>query len=178
MTTIDVLQVPDELAMMVALYAETRPRRVLEIGSWQGGTMHVWLTQATPDLVVAVDLDHQREDLYEKWADPATEVVAITASSLEPETKTLVREHGPYDWLFVDGDHSEHGVRSDVELAIEVAAPGATVLIHDIVDCYINDEGFTDGPSRVFAELAAVHDSEQFIAPSGRWGHGIGVIHL
>ncbi len=52
---LEVLQVPSELARMVVLYRERKPRRVLEIGVWQGGTLREWIRNAPPGaLIVAV----------------------------------------------------------------------------------------------------------------------------
>ena len=62
--TFEVLQVESELAQMVALYRERKPARVLEIGSWDGGTMRVWLTEAAPYAkIAAVDLNQDRKSV-------------------------------------------------------------------------------------------------------------------
>lgn len=51
----EVLQIQSELAQVLELYRDRRPKRVLEIGTWQGGTLREWMS-GDPDLVVSVDL--------------------------------------------------------------------------------------------------------------------------
>lgn len=175
---IDVLQVPSELAQMVSLCRLRRPRRILEIGSWQGGTMRVWLTQS-PEIVVAVDLDHQREEMYERWRSSATQLEVITGDSLSDEVKERVRRHAPFDWMFIDGDHTEAAVRSDVALALECASPGALLLLHD-VQLGAGGEG-EPGPRIVLEEFrAGGHEVAEYVEQpyDGRWAHGIGVVWL
>jgi len=177
--TIEVLQVPSEFRPLERMYRETRPARILEIGSWQGGTLRVWLTQADPSVVVAVDLDHQRPDLYGGWRKRGCRLHTITGDSQTDEIKDEIRRLGPYDWLFVDGDHAEEAVRSDVALAMEVAAPGATLVLHDIARGALN-EG-SPGPRVVLEELRArgLEVTEFVEEPyDGNWAHGIGVVRL
>lgn len=168
---IELLQVRSELAPLLAIYSEREPRRVLEIGCWQGGTLREWLAGA-PERVVAVDLDHQRSDLYPSWVEGGTELCVIEGDSQADAVREQIREHGPFDWLFIDGDHAEDAARRDVELALECAAPGAVLVLHDIVDCP------GDGPATIFAELGESHRSERFVEGQERWGHGIGVVYL
>ena len=49
-------------------------------------------------------------------------------NSTEQATVDKVRQHGPYDLVFIDGDHSPAGVRALAELRAYGAAGG----IHDI----------------------------------------------
>ncbi len=175
-------QVPAELDKLCALYRKRKPKRVLEIGTWYGGTLRKWLLHAQPNAtVVCVDLDHPNPVAYEEWKQPDTELTALTGDSQSEHVSDQIREHGPYDWIFIDGDHVEEGVDADVRLAWEVAAPGATILLHDI------DPGGseTTGPRAVFARMQleglntnsiieSVTDSGY---PAGA-AHGIGIVQL
>lgn len=174
----EVLQVPSELVQMVALYREVNPKRVLEIGSWQGGTLQVWLTEAKPEAVVAVDLDHQNPSAYEGWRQQGTALYVVEGDSHDPAIAAAVRRGGPYNWMFIDGDHTEEGVRADVELAISCAAPGALLVLHDVA---LGRENIGDpGPRVIFDELRVSRDHQEFIEDpyDGPWAHGIGVVYL
>ena len=122
--TFETLQVPSELEQMVALYRQERPARVLEIGCWDGGTLKVWLQEAEPELVVAVDLWHRNSDAYEEWRKPATVLRLFTGQSQEQDQVGSMQAHAPYDWAFVDGDHGDWGAREDVRNVLPLVRPG------------------------------------------------------
>ncbi len=168
-------QVPAELDQMRDLYVERAPKAVLEIGVYYGGTLREWLTHAAKGAtIVAVDPAHQNPGLYEEWTkDDTTLVVADGRSS---ETADLIRFHAPYDWVFIDGDHEEAGVRFDVGLTMPLIRKGGLLLIHDIVPATI-------APRTVFDELWRDHEGWEIICDRpddypANCGHGIGVIRL
>lgn len=175
----EVLQVESEFASLRKLYRTTKPQRVLEIGAWDGGTLREWLTNASPARVVTVDLFHRNPDSYAGWKRPATELHVITGSSLDDDTQQLIRSFGPFDWLFVDGDHTEPAVRSDVALARSVAADDAILVLHDIERGILNEGD--PAPRVVFEELRREgFRVEEFVERpyDGPWAHGIGVVWL
>ena len=175
-------QVPAELDKVCSLYREKKPRRVLEIGTWYGGTLRKWLQHAQPNAtVVAVDLDHVNPGAYEGWMQRGTRLVVLTGDSQDEAIQEQIRAQGPYDWIFIDGDHEEDGVDADVRFARSVASPGAMILLHDI------DPGGSDttGPRAAFArlQLEGLRTSEIIERAEGTGypaasAHGIGVIHL
>lgn len=175
---IEVLQVPSEFEQLRALYRQRQPKRVLEIGSWQGGTLREWLTLGNPELVVAVDPNHQRPELYQGWQKPGTVLVTIAGLSQDRLVQQAVQALGPFDWLFVDGDHVEAAVRKDVRLCVASALPEAVLVLHDIAKG-VENQG-EPGPRLVFDRLAKQHRTEQFVEEpyGGPWAHGIGVVYL
>ena len=52
----ELLQVACEIEPVLEVYKRKQPRRVLEIGCWDGGTLKLWLQEASPEVLVAVDL--------------------------------------------------------------------------------------------------------------------------
>lgn len=175
-------QVTAELEQAVELYLEKKPKCVLEIGVWYGGTLREWLRHAASNAtVVAVDIDHRDPDAYEDWRKDDTTLVVLTGSSQDAAIQQQIAEQGRYDWIFLDGEHGEYGVDADVGLALSVASPGAILLLHDI------DPGGsqTTGPRAVFARLQLQGlETSTFVEPSEGTGypksaaHGIGVVHL
>lgn len=176
---IEVLQVPSELEQMTQLYRERKPQSILEIGSWQGGTLRVWLDSA-PQRVVAVDLNHQSAEQYPDWRRDPTELEVIEGDSQDRAIKLLILRLSPFDWIFVDGDHRPGEALSDVTLGIEAAASGALLLIHDIVTCWdVALGGWTEGPRLAFEQAREGRESWEYVDPEPmRWGHGIGVVQL
>jgi len=173
-------QHPDELARARDLYFAEKPRRVLEIGVWHGGTLREWLTHAQPKaVVVAVDPSHENPDKYDEWKKPDTTLIVIVGHSQDNHIAREIKNAGPYDWVFIDGDHSDAGVSADVELALSELRPGGLILLHDIVA-----DGYPEtGPRMVLNRLRGEgFEIDEIVEPLPDWfppnlGHGIGVIH-
>lgn len=169
---------PRELDALLEVYRAANPRRVLEIGCWDGGTLREWLTQLTPEIVVAVDLEHRNPKAYERWRQPETELVVITGSSWDAKVVKQIRAHAPYDWAFIDGDHGDYGVRRDVATVRPLVSPGGHMVLHDIQAGSDFDGVYP--PGVVLAELeAAGYETERFVFSNPqRWSHGIGVVRM
>lgn len=172
-------QVPAELDRLTALYLERQPRTVLEIGVWHGGTLRVWLENAAPHAtVVAVDPAHLTPENYEGWRKPDT--MLIVGEGRSEDLTGLIGARAPYDWVFIDGDHSAAAVRFDVALALPLIRPGGLILLHDITAA-----GYPPLAPRIAYEdlRAAGHPGWEIIEPPPEWypaecGHGIGVVQL
>jgi len=175
----DVLQVADELERMIALYVERKPKRILEIGVWYGGTLKEWLVHARPGaVVVAVDLNHPNVRAYEHWKHPDTDLVTVYGKSQTLSVVDCVRSYGPYDWVFIDGDHGFDAVRQDVFHYQPMIAPGGVLLMHDIA-APDGSEDTLYPPGRVFGQLATMYDTDAYVTKEAcDAAHGIGVVYL
>lgn len=176
----EVLQVASELEAMRALYVERKPRRVLEIGCWDGGTLREWLTLSLPELVVAVDLNHRNREMYDRWRDLATDFHVYTGRSQDAPQVEAMRAHAPYDWVFIDGDHGDWGVTSDVNNTRDLVAPGGVMLLHDI-EAPTNYEGYGCYPPLKMLERFAEEGfhTERFVDEKPEpWAHGVGVVYF
>lgn len=176
---IETLQVESELEEMLALYRERAPVHALEIGVWQGGTLRRWLADAAPSAtVVAVDPKHPNADVYDEWRREggADVAIAIWGLSEDKEVARTVEFYGPYDWVFIDGDHSLEAVRHDVQTYSPMIRQGGCLLLHDIVP---PDGEKSYPPGEVFAALKGKHLTRAIVSsePSDV-SHGIGVVFL
>lgn len=117
---------------------------VVEIGSLFGGTLWYWSHLPAIDHLVSVDLPSEWPTVFEgvrdarpnwhTWFSPRTRFDAITGDSSDPDTitRTLALLDGrPIDFLFIDGDHSYTGVRTDWLNWAPHVAPGGVVAFHD-----------------------------------------------
>lgn len=142
-----------ELAALVSLLDGRELRRVLEIGTQDGGTLWLWSQLATPDArIISIDLDdaggHRRDQQH---------VSCITADSHGPEMPARVRgffEDEPLDLLFIDGDHTYDGVKADFEMYAPLVKPGGLIVLHDIV---AHDPASGCEVDRFWAELKQTH---------------------
>ena len=175
----ELLQVPSELEQMLKLYRERKPKRVLEIGCWDGGTLKEWMTNHTPEVLVAVDLEHRNRDAYESWRHPATSLYWYAGQSQDASQVAAMQSHAPYDWVFIDGDHGEWGVSTDVQTCLPLVRKGGLMLLHDVEAG--SDFGGDMYPPRV--ELRKLAEKGyltwEWVDPQRMpWAHGIGVVQL
>ena len=92
----------------------------------------------------------------------------------------VLRKYQP-DVLFIDGDHSYEGVKSDYLNFRDRVREGGVIAFHDIVEIENiekeeSDGRFVGGVPRFFDELKNDMNSKQFVDPSGGGGYGIGMI--
>lgn len=124
-------QKPRERLLLYALVFAFAPERCLEIGvRWGGGSriIHAALSDLNRGVLVGVDPAPAIEFDWSTIADRAHLVTGASPSAL-PQAAKLAG--GLFDFVFIDGDHSEAGCRADLEGVIPFTAPGAMILLHD-----------------------------------------------
>lgn len=82
------------------------------------------------------------EQLGERFPDVNLQL--LFAGSQTAEATSWAADHGPYDLVHVDGDHSYNGTMADLNLAWAVTAPGGWVYVDD----YCSPPGNPGFPAR------------------------------
>lgn len=181
-TPVEINQLAEELQPVLDLYRETKPLRVLEIGTAAGGTLYHWLQNAREcAVVVSVDLDMSQitQDVADTWALSDARCVLIQGDTAAPWTRDLVKLHAPFDWVFIDGCHEYEAARSDWENFRPMCAPGAYVLFHDIALQRSYGNGRVAGVRQLWRELQAEGFwTREFRAAPGLTEYGIGALRL
>lgn len=124
-----------------------QPRRIFEIGTYRGVTSDFFLSLLPESRVVSIAYENPRLRIFGGHSNNSelgrTEIGSMVSSENRPrftqlygnshklDSKSLRRECGPFDLVFVDGDHSRMGVAADTVLAQEVLASGGTICWHD-----------------------------------------------
>ena len=174
-----------EFLEMVRMIERRQPRVIMEIGTRSGGTLFGWVRASrAAELVISIDLpdgrfgggyDRRRSRLYAAFAAdrPGTRMAMIRADSHAPATIAAARQilaGRAVDFLFIDGDHTLAGVRSDVEEYGALVAPDGLIALHDI-----RTTGREREVSTFWEEYKRTHDCEEI---AYRPAHlGIGIIH-
>jgi predicted O-methyltransferase YrrM len=157
-----------------------QPRRVLEIGTDNGGTLYLLSWASAPDArVLSVDIrdyGRLRRQLYRSFGRRQQHVEVMRADSQLETTRDAVRRHfggASIDLLFIDGDHAYASVRRDFELYVPLVRAGGLVALHDIVD---GPENTVGGVPRFWREIrSTLSDPVEIVQSRDQGGYGIGV---
>ena len=109
--------------------AKLNPQKALEIGNAAGGTTLFW--RALAPLVVSIDLEPTGSGDGKFPLDRLDDVEFIFGDSHDQETLRQAEEFAPYDFLFIDGDHTTEGVRKDYDMYAPLVRKGGIVAFHD-----------------------------------------------
>lgn len=173
------LQTPEEIEAFAALLAGAGVKSYLEIGSKFGGSL--WrVAKALPkgSRLVSVDLNVNGPSLQNcinELNGAGYDVRLIPLNSTLPEAIERAKELGPYDAIFIDGDHRTPGVWADWS---NYSPMGRIIAFHDI--------GWRRDPSNPKAKSIAVPEiwdeikkpyryEEIKLCPTGK-NNGIGVL--
>lgn len=144
----------EELVVIATLVRARRPRRLLEIGTFDGNTTLQMARNAPDDArVFTLDLppDHgataeplHRDELryvhdtgkqtsrrYQTVPSAGCKVEQLLGDSATFDLAALAARHGAFDFVFVDGSHTAEYVRNDTAKVLPLLAPHACVLWHD-----------------------------------------------
>lgn len=176
---VQIFQHVSEFNALLKIYIEKKPARVLEIGSYHGGTLYHWLLHSAEDAtVVSVDTytAADNRDKYPDWTPEDVTLIVIEGNSHYVETVEQVREHAPYDFIFIDAGHYYSEVRADWENYMPMATPHGIIALHDILTHVSHPEIEVE---KLWREIRADgYPTEQIIASNeNAWG-GIGVVYL
>lgn len=170
------------------------PTTVAEIGRAGGGTLAMLCRAASPEaLIVSLDLPGVRmsspvpflykgawrRPLLNAMRGPAQDLRLIDGDSRLPDSVERFRRalNGrKLDLLFIDGDHSFEGVKSDYELYSGFVRPGGVIAFHDIQPGYERELGVE--VSRFWREYPLPGERREFIEDGGQVSYGIGALRL
>jgi len=147
---------------------------ILEIGSKYGQTLFMLASAMAGKRVVSVDLPN-----IPPWGDTSEDSLRGIISDLkktgydahlflgdskDPEIVEKVKSLGPFDMVFIDGDHTYDGVKRDWE---NYGSLGKIVVFHDIVENHKHNIGVW----KFWRELEG--NKEEFIADGSPAGVGV-----
>lgn len=178
---VDSVQKRSEILSLAKAVADIKPKTILEIGTCNGGTLFIWSNIAS-DLVITCDLNKSkvREELYSQFPPDNSncQVIPLEGDShqksfLEKVEKTL--NGRKVDFLFIDGDHTEAGVRSDYEMYRHLVRKGGIIGFHDILE----KQPIPQNQVYYFwKDIKQETNTEEFVDNHNQTGFGIGIIHV
>ena len=122
-----------DLEILLPLLADVHPESILEIGTWRGYSAEVWTNMFPFARFVTMDIERPEESVVVNsakytyfWNKDSHDLDVLE------EVKTLLPNG--IDFLFIDGDHSYDGVKSDFEMYSPLVNEGGIIVFHDC--CY------------------------------------------
>lgn len=151
--------------------------KLLEIGSSFGGTLkRMAAVMPKGSTIVSVDLDC---DDTPKFLNPMASLketcrqLSMLGATVhlqigDSKNKAIiqnVKDYGPYDFAFIDGDHSYEGVKSDWE---NYGPMAKTVAFHDTASTVL-------GVAQLWKEIkeSGRYRCEEYVAPERQFGIGV-----
>lgn len=182
------MQVRSEIEGLLAVVRKTRPRVVVEIGTATGGTLFLFCRHVPEDaVIVSIDLRRGRFGngypaakipLYKSFARRGQTIALIRGNSHFEETRSkamkILRDRA-IEFLFIDGDHTYDGVKSDFDFYSKLVAPGGIVTFHDIAE-HSAETGCE--VSRFWNEIKCRYRHTEIVGDRKQGWAGVGVLYL
>lgn len=178
-----------EFAGLIDLVQNGEPKIILEIGAGNGGSTWAWTKISGVEKLIVIDLPNgpwgngkgPEEGLIDHIAsNSVTKIVFIAGNSANAEVFDAVKSElatSLIDFLFIDGDHSYAGVKTDFLTYSPLVRDGGLIAFHDICE---HNEGTGCEVKKFWDELKEslkVENYAEFIAEPTTWG-GIGVLKM
>lgn len=177
-----------EIVPFLEAIAARRPRRILEIGTGDGGTT-ILLSRVADSVewLAGVDLLVKNKPRIRRLSPAAQTVELIDGPSAADRTyERVVRSlnGAALDVLFIDGDHSYEGARADYDRYKDLVRPGGIIAFHDICEDHLTRYGrvtgaYAGGVPILWRKIRdASTTTLEFVDDSEQDGCGIGVIEV
>lgn len=130
-------QYPSQLSSFASFLRNMKVKTYMEIGVRHGGTfifINELLRKSNPELAsCACDISEKPENIAEyQTLCKDGQVAYFEGSSRSPGFKHFAQNNFKPELVFIDGDHSYGGVKSDIDTFINLKSTKALIL-HDIV---------------------------------------------
>lgn len=161
----------NELEWLLRNVAAIKPQVVVEIGVHLGHSLKAWRDAFKPKLLIGIQ-DEINQELYDRADNIGASL--IKGDSHEKTTqltlKAMLRGE-QVDFLFIDGDHTYEGVKSDYIMYSNFVRKGGIIAFHDAA---ITDHPLVDVYK--FLEKLVQEDINITIYQSD--ANGVGILHV
>ncbi len=182
-----------EFEELLQEYIKLKPSKFIEIGSLYGWTLQHFIhygednsTALSIDLPVRAFVgphdwrvekqESNYKNVWPLWAKAKKcKLHLIPDSSQKPETLENAKQifdNQQIDFLFIDGNHTYHGVKMDYEMYGPLVRPGGIIAFHDIGK---NEEG---GCHKLWNEIKNTRAGYKEISHEPNEEKGIGVLYV
>jgi predicted O-methyltransferase YrrM len=178
-----------ELTQLLEFLSKYDLKNILELGVFKGGTIKAWTNISNKRAIITgVDLPEgkygggfnpEEQKQIEKLAIGEQKIGLFALDTHLKSTLKIIKEYAPFDFLFIDADHTYEGVKVDFDLYSPLVRKGGFIALHDIVKHtkYPEVEVY-----KLWNEIKNKYNYKEFIdleypTDHGLWG-GIGLIEI
>lgn len=176
-----------EFANLLRIFENLNASKVLEIGCHLGGSLFQFIKRMHPgSTIIAVDLPGGAwgqwlpQTIYDTWTNYANKygvnLIRIPESSHDLTVKERLRKEAPFDFIFIDGDHTLYGATQDFELSVEIIRPGGVIALHDILRG--KDPSIMVDTVWGAIKVTRYYKVEELFSKPGQIANGIGVVYM
>lgn len=132
------IQSARELETAMALVSSIKPKVIVELGTYRGGSLRCWSACAEPDAVIAgTDTPGTPDGVnqnIQSWLLPTQRGKLFIGDLRLPQFRDEVLAYTgrPIDFLFIDAAHTREDVTRDYELWSPFVRSGGLIGFHDI----------------------------------------------
>lgn len=183
---IEPYQVKSEFHELLQILKNIKPKNILEIGTAKGGSLFLFCCIASQNaLIISVDLPGGSfGGGYPSWKLPLYNSFPLNDQSLHllrmdshnKQTKTEIKRllNGKtFDFIFIDGDHSYNGVKTDFKMYKELLSKNGIIAFHDIIP---GPENAVGGSFKFWDEVKFKFNTKEIVENPKQGEAGIGII--
>jgi predicted O-methyltransferase YrrM len=182
---IEPLQVREEIIRLLKILMKHRPKLILEIGTFSGGTLFLFSRVAAPDATL-ISVDSSSEEGYHNWrgylyrsfVSKKQKIHLIRAGSYDLETFKEVKNlisNNKLDFLLIDSNHTYEDVRKNFEMYFSLVRKGGIIALHDIVP-RSPETGY--GVNKFWSEIKVKYNHIEIVKDWEQGWGGIGIIYI
>lgn len=183
----------EEFTLLLHEFIRIKPNKFIEIGSLYGWTLQHFIHYSqSGSVALSIDLpvrnfvgsddkrvekqEYNYKNIWPLWAKANNcKLHLIPDISQKPETLASAKKifnNKQIDFLFIDGNHSYQGVKTDFEMYGPLVRKGGIIAFHDIGE---NEEG---GVFNLWQEIKSINSScKEFLCDVNK-EKGIGVLFV
>lgn len=181
---VPILQNAFEFSVLFELYYQADCKKMIEIGTFYGGTLYYWLQASIREITcinVEIPPSDSRYDgmvkskkLWSEWMKDHPDLDYFCYENEDSRSARLIKKiHARYpakdvDFLFIDGGHDYETVRSDYQNYGPLVHEGGMIALHDV--CLIPDV------ARLWSEIKGSGAKTLEISANDADGCGIGIV--
>lgn len=181
------IQSREELLAAMEIVEQYKPRVVVEIGTFRGGSLRAWQACSAADAVIVgtdtLGTPLEVENNLQSWLSFRQRGKIFLGDTHSESFRDQVMEFidssdsAPIDFLFHDGDHHYDSIQRDLELYLPCVKAGGLVGMHDISETTEDIQA-----PRAWSELKPLLSKwwefivyKDLVAKTGAYGIGIGI---